>query len=286
MIGAFLFAARRSRSVASLKESVSIRNAVHETTVAFYLARSYAISRDRNVGLKFRKNGDRYEWALYVDGNGNGVRTRRDRERRRPLRRHHLPVVAQRRAARDHDRHPRARSGQRRADTSTGSTIRSDSTTPTSAPSRRSATPRPAPSTSGTRTTGWPSCVSSARRRRSGRSTTDAGREAGRDDRSRSSRRRLSQSCSIGERETVGARSSPAGLPASVSSGAPPRSPGRPRIDPEPSPYPTHRVRPCGSRGPGRRPVRPAAAGRPSRADPESPAASRPRRGAGRSRLR
>jgi hypothetical protein len=60
---------------AALKESVSIRNAVHETTVAFFLARSYAISRNRNVGLKFRKNGDRHEWALYADGNGNGVRT-------------------------------------------------------------------------------------------------------------------------------------------------------------------------------------------------------------------
>ena len=59
----------------SLRESVAIRNAVHETTVAFYLARSYSISRSRNVGLKFRKNGDRYEWALYADGNGNGVRT-------------------------------------------------------------------------------------------------------------------------------------------------------------------------------------------------------------------
>jgi len=59
----------------SLRESVSIRNAVHETTVAFFQARSYAISRGRNVGLKFRRNGDRWEWALYGDGNGNGVRT-------------------------------------------------------------------------------------------------------------------------------------------------------------------------------------------------------------------
>jgi hypothetical protein len=59
----------------ALRESVAIRNAVHETTVAFYLARSHAITKGRNVGLKFRKNGDRYEWALYADGNGNGVRT-------------------------------------------------------------------------------------------------------------------------------------------------------------------------------------------------------------------
>jgi len=61
--------------VMSLQESVAIRSAVHETTVAFFRARSYAISRSANVGLKFRKNGDRWEWALYADGNGNGVRT-------------------------------------------------------------------------------------------------------------------------------------------------------------------------------------------------------------------
>jgi hypothetical protein len=61
--------------VKRLREAVSLRSAAHETTVAFYLARAYAISRNRNVGLKFRQNGDRYEWALYVDGNGNGVRT-------------------------------------------------------------------------------------------------------------------------------------------------------------------------------------------------------------------
>ncbi|MGE5413027.1 MAG: Tfp pilus assembly protein FimT/FimU [Syntrophomonadaceae bacterium] len=61
--------------VMRLREEVSLRSAVHEASVAFYLARSYAISRGRNVGLKFRRNGDRYEWALYADGNGNGVRT-------------------------------------------------------------------------------------------------------------------------------------------------------------------------------------------------------------------
>ena len=58
-----------------LSQEVALRSAVHEASVAFYLARAYAISRNRNVGLKFRKNGDRYEWALYVDSNGNGVRS-------------------------------------------------------------------------------------------------------------------------------------------------------------------------------------------------------------------
>jgi len=62
-------------SVIELRQSVAVRSAAHETTVAFFLARAYAISRNRNVGLKFRKNGDRYEWALYADRNGNGVRT-------------------------------------------------------------------------------------------------------------------------------------------------------------------------------------------------------------------
>lgn len=59
--------------VARLEESVAIRSAVHETTVAFFRARSSAIARNRNVGLKFRKNGPRHEWTVYVDGNGNGV---------------------------------------------------------------------------------------------------------------------------------------------------------------------------------------------------------------------
>jgi hypothetical protein len=61
--------------VLDLRQSVAMRSAAHETTVAFYMARSYAISKNRNVGLKFRRNGDRWEWALYADRNGNGVRT-------------------------------------------------------------------------------------------------------------------------------------------------------------------------------------------------------------------
>jgi len=62
-----------TQGVSRLEESVAIRSAVHETTVAFYRARSSAIARNRNVGLKFRKNGPRHEWTVYADGNGNGV---------------------------------------------------------------------------------------------------------------------------------------------------------------------------------------------------------------------
>jgi hypothetical protein len=67
------FAVMVFQGVTQLEEAVAIRSAVHETTVAFYRARSCAIARNRNVGLKFRKNGPRHEWTLYADGNGNGV---------------------------------------------------------------------------------------------------------------------------------------------------------------------------------------------------------------------
>ncbi|MEO8190296.1 MAG: GspH/FimT family pseudopilin [Acidobacteriota bacterium] len=60
---------------ANLQSSVSVRSAAGEVGTAFYRARSLAISRSRNVGLKFLRNGDRYEWTIYADGNGNGVRT-------------------------------------------------------------------------------------------------------------------------------------------------------------------------------------------------------------------
>jgi hypothetical protein len=62
-------------SAANLRESVAIRSAAGEATTALLRARSYALMRNVHVGVKFRKNGDRYEWALYRDGNGNGVRT-------------------------------------------------------------------------------------------------------------------------------------------------------------------------------------------------------------------
>jgi type II secretion system GspH-like protein len=60
---------------AQLQASVSMRSAASETAAAFTLARAYAVRHGVTVGLKFRKNGDRYEWTLYRDGNGNGLRT-------------------------------------------------------------------------------------------------------------------------------------------------------------------------------------------------------------------
>jgi hypothetical protein len=61
--------------VVNLQASVSIRSAAAEVGIAMFRARGLAISSGRNVGLKFRKNGDRWEWTAYADGNGNGVRS-------------------------------------------------------------------------------------------------------------------------------------------------------------------------------------------------------------------
>ena len=106
--------------------------------------------RNRNVGLKFRKNGDRYEWALYADGNGNGVRSAEIASGVDESLGVYLPWSRNDVLPGDHDGHPRA--GSRRAPdtTSIGSTIRSDSTAPTSVRFRRWARARRARSTSGT----------------------------------------------------------------------------------------------------------------------------------------
>jgi hypothetical protein len=62
-------------AAAHLKASVAVRSAAGEVTVALFRARAEALARGRLVGVKFRKSGDRHEWALYGDGNGNGVRS-------------------------------------------------------------------------------------------------------------------------------------------------------------------------------------------------------------------
>ena len=58
-----------------LSAAQAVRSSAAEVRAALFLARALAIKRGRNVGVKFRKTGNRYEWALYGDGNGNGVRT-------------------------------------------------------------------------------------------------------------------------------------------------------------------------------------------------------------------
>lgn len=68
-------AAAAGVSFRHLSAVVAVRSGAGEVRTALYRARSYAITRARYVGVKFRKNGNRYEWALYGDGNRNGIRT-------------------------------------------------------------------------------------------------------------------------------------------------------------------------------------------------------------------
>ena len=58
-----------------LRAVLSVRSAAAELSSTFARARAYSLTRGVAVGLKFRRDGGRYEWALYSDGNGNGVRT-------------------------------------------------------------------------------------------------------------------------------------------------------------------------------------------------------------------
>lgn len=57
-----------------LQSALAVRSAAAELSAAFFRARAYALTKGIAVALKFRKDGGRWEWALYRDGNGNGVR--------------------------------------------------------------------------------------------------------------------------------------------------------------------------------------------------------------------
>ena len=57
-----------------IRSALSVRSAAAELSAAFLRARAYALTKGITVALKFRKDGGRWEWALYRDGNGNGVR--------------------------------------------------------------------------------------------------------------------------------------------------------------------------------------------------------------------
>ena len=173
--------------VTRLRQEVSLRSAVHETSVAFYQARAFAISRNRNVGLKFRKNGDRYEWALYADGNGNGVRSSEIASGVDKYLGIYFPWSR-------NDVRPAIMTGIRVPDPGSpghyldriDDPIRFNSSDICSFSPMGESTPDP--STSGMRTTAWPSCVSSVERRRCAASTTGGEKEDGHHDHSHRTR--------------------------------------------------------------------------------------------------
>lgn len=72
VVGALVAAA--AAGAFQLQAALAVRSAAAELSAAFFRTRAFALTRGVLVALKFRKDGGRYEWALYRDGNGNGVR--------------------------------------------------------------------------------------------------------------------------------------------------------------------------------------------------------------------
>lgn len=58
----------------TLQRRVAVRNAAAELRAIFHSARMRAIAQGRNSGVKFTKAGDGWTYALYDDGDGDGVR--------------------------------------------------------------------------------------------------------------------------------------------------------------------------------------------------------------------
>jgi len=58
----------------NLQRRAAARNAASEIRAIFFAARMRAIARGRNCGVKFTNASDGWHYALYDDGDGDGVR--------------------------------------------------------------------------------------------------------------------------------------------------------------------------------------------------------------------
>jgi hypothetical protein len=72
LIGLFVVAA--VPAFASIQRRAALRNASAEMRSVFHSARSRAITRGANAGLKFIQIGGEWHFALYDDGDGDGIR--------------------------------------------------------------------------------------------------------------------------------------------------------------------------------------------------------------------
>jgi hypothetical protein len=83
---------------------VSLAAATAELRSIFQYVRTMAIAHDRNLGVKFELVNERWTWAVYEDGDGDGVRNDdiqrgKDRQVQRPKRFEHRPSIARPEAA-------------------------------------------------------------------------------------------------------------------------------------------------------------------------------------------
>jgi len=59
---------------AEMRRRMALRAASSELRTVFHHARMRAISRGRNCGLKFASSGGEWQFAIYDDGDGDGIR--------------------------------------------------------------------------------------------------------------------------------------------------------------------------------------------------------------------
>jgi prepilin-type N-terminal cleavage/methylation domain-containing protein len=57
-----------------VRKRAAIETAAGDVRAVFAFGRSQAIARGRNVGIKFLRFGDQWQYAFYEDGNANGIR--------------------------------------------------------------------------------------------------------------------------------------------------------------------------------------------------------------------
>lgn len=59
----------------NMRRRAALRAATSELRAIFHLARSRAIARNANCGLRFQRSGSDWVFAIYDDGDGDGIRS-------------------------------------------------------------------------------------------------------------------------------------------------------------------------------------------------------------------
>ena len=70
-----ILAAAATPTALAARDSVRATAAADHVAAVLHRARTEALKRNANVAVRFEADGDFTRYAMYVDGNGNGVRT-------------------------------------------------------------------------------------------------------------------------------------------------------------------------------------------------------------------
>lgn len=61
-------------ALSAINRRAAVRSAAGELRAIFHLVRSRALARATNSGVKFSRTGDLWQYAVYDDGDGDGIR--------------------------------------------------------------------------------------------------------------------------------------------------------------------------------------------------------------------